>query len=69
MHVKNKTGRGQFSLEIDILYFYILLYGKNPFISKNGLTHPSVTCTLCFFLIFNFSIKKYIMNNNKSFMH
>lgn len=36
MYVKNKTGRGQFSLEIDILYFYILLYGKNPFISKNS---------------------------------
>lgn len=64
MHVKNKTGRGQFSLEIDILYFYILLYGKNPFIRLTLLLH--VRSVL---LIFNFSIKKYIMNNNKSFMH
>lgn len=69
MHVKNKTGRGQFSLEIDILYFYILLYGKNPFISKNGIDSPFCYMYALFFLIFNFSIKKYIMNNNKSFMH
>lgn len=39
MYVKNKTGRGQFSLEIDILYFYILLYGKNPFIRLTLLLH------------------------------
>lgn len=48
MHVKNKTGRGQFSLEIDILY-YIVIRKKNFFLAKMGLTHPSVTCTLCFF--------------------
>lgn len=45
MHVKNKTGRGQFSLEIDILYFLYIVIRKNPFYK----THPSVTCTLCFF--------------------
>lgn len=54
MHVKNKTGRGQFSIEIDILYFYILLYGKNPCIRLTLLLHVRSG----FFLIFNFSIKK-----------
>lgn len=54
MHVKNKTGRGQFSLEIDILYFYILLYGKNPFISKNGIDSPFCYMYALFFFNFQF---------------
>lgn len=71
MHVKNKTGRGQFSLEIDwyFIFLYIVIWKKPFYKQKRDWLTLLLHVRSVFFLIFNFSIKKYIMNNNKSFMH
>lgn len=58
--------RGQFSLQIDTI-LHVYSFKKNNVLYTIHVLHIPRACFLI--INFNLSIKKYIINNNKLFMH